>query len=581
MSRIILRKKKSWRLALLAPVFLIAACLGSQAAAQIAADVIIHNGKLVTVNDAFDVTEALAVLDGKIIALGTDAKIMALRGPKTRMIDLAGRTALPGFYDNHHHIGTGRDDPKEQDWNTLKKKTEVLKVVAKRASEIPAGEWVYGTLQNETIFQTEMPNRWDLDKIAPNHPVFLHRGHLSVANSMAMRLAGVSRDSVDPVGGKMERDKNGEPTGWFREGAGHRMINHAIPPPPPRTEEEKVRGTRDELAGLLSFGITSINIPGVTVDKLKYLQGAYMKWGNELPRSTTQIRISPGYDKYDDPEKGIPAELEDIKNLRFYTGLGGDRLKLGGIKMSIDGGFSGGAFWTIPPYPGTKDHHGTIRITGDVFYRVAKPLHDMGWQLGVHAIGDGAVQMVVDAYDRILKENPREDHRHFIHHYSVMPPEDTLKKTADNHILVASHPMFIYLNGPYNAAPALTPERLANNNPQRTLRNRGIRVSFGSDGPPAGPLIALFAAVTRMGIDGKVYGPEEIITIQEAIRSHTLESAYLNFEEKNRGSLEVGKVADLVVLSENILTIDPMRIMDIKVISTIVGGEVLYASKDQ
>ena len=576
MSDIISRK--SWRLALVAPAFLMTAFLAESLPAQIAADVIIHNGKLVTVNDEFDIAEALAVLDGKILAVGTDAEMMALRGPTTRMIDLDGRTALPGFYDNHHHIGTGNGDPNEQDWNTLKTKTEVLQAVRQRASEIPAGQWVYGNLQNETIMQQEVPNRWELDKAVPDHPVFLHRGHLSTANSLAMQRAGVSRNSTDPVGGAMVRDSTGEPMGWFREDAGHNMISHAIPAPPPMSDDAKRRGVRDQLAGLLRFGITSVNIPGVTVDNLPWLQGAYQNWGDELPRSVVQIRIRPGYDAFKDPEEGIVAELADIRNLRFFTGLGGDRLKLGAIKMSIDGGFSGGSFWTIPPYPSRPDYHGVIRIPGDIFYRVAKPLHDMGWQIGVHAIGDGAVQMVVDTYERILRENPRTDHRHFIHHYSVMPPAATLKKTAELGILVASHPMFIYLNGPYNAAPALTPERLANNNPQRTLRNMGIHVSFGSDGPPAGPLIALFAAVTRMGIDGKVYGPEERITIEEAIRSHTLESAYMNFEEKNRGSLEVSKVADLVVLSEDILTIDPMRIMDIDVISTIVGGEVLYSS---
>jgi len=201
---------------------------------------------------------------------------------------------------------------------------------------------------------------------------------------------------------------------------------------------------------------------------------------------------------------------------------------------------------------------------------------ELGWQVGIHAIGDGAVKMVVDVLARVKDENPQPDIRDFMHHVSVMPPEETIAKMAKYNIAVASQPNFTYSLGPYNASPALTPARLETNNPQATLINRGIRLSYGSDGMPYGPLVGIYAAVTRKGIDGKVYGAQEKVSVREAVRLYTQAPAWLTYDEKTRGSLEVGKVGDIVVLGQDILAIDPERIMDIPIEMTVVGGKALY-----
>ncbi len=567
----------------LSALALIGWCLGCRSSAppeRLTPDMVFFNGKIVVGNQRFDIVQAVAVREGKVAAIGANDEIRHLAGRGTQQIDLGGKTVLPGFYDNHAHIGAGgAEDRTVLDWRDIDSKAGLLAALKKRAGEVPKGTWIVAELKNENMPQAKLPVASEIDQVVPAHPVHLRRGHISIANSLAMKLAKVTKATPNPVGGGMERDASGEPTGWFREGAGHRMISKAIPPPPPLSVEAGTEGYRRSFANLLQYGITSVNVPGIRPDQLKYAQWAYQRYGEELPRATVQVRITPGYDDYDDPKEGIANGIKEIEGLSFHTGVGSDRFKLGAIKMSIDGGFSSAAYWTLEPRPNNPKDFGLIRIPYETFYPVAKRAHDLGWQLGIHAIGDGAVKMVVDAMDRILKENPRPNHRHYIHHLSVKPPEETLKKMAADGILASSQPNFTYSLGPYNAAPAVTPERLQTNNPQKSLRDHGIRVSFGSDGMPLGPLVGIYAAVTRKGVDGKVYGPQEAISIEEAIRSYTAASAYQTFDEDVKGTLEVGKYADMVVLSDDILTIDPNRIMDIKVEQTIVGGKLLYQSK--
>jgi len=251
-------------------------------------------------------------------------------------------------------------------------------------------------------------------------------------------------------------------------------------------------------------------------------------------------------------------------------------MKIGGIKMSIDGGLSAPVYWSAQPYKGRPDFHGSQRIPDDNFYRVAKRAHELGWQVGVHTMGDGAVQMVVDQFDRILKELPRADHRHQLHHVFVLPDEAVLKKMSANKILIASQPGFTLGLGAY-AAESLDTDREQHQNPTKSLLKYGIRVSYGSDGAPYGPLLTIATAVTRKGYDGKVYGLDEAVSVREAIRFHTYESAYLTFDESQRGSLEIGKAADLVVLGDDILTVPAERIPQIPVLRTVVGGTEIYS----
>lgn len=552
--------------------------LTGRTSAELTADAVYYNGKIVTANDDFALVEALAVREGKIIAVGSNNAVRRLASADTRLVDLEGKTVLPGFYDGHNHIGAGNLDPNVQNWRDVASREELFEALKRRAAELPEDGWVVGNLKNENMPQHILPTGLDIDKVVPDHPVFLRRGHITVVNSLAMRMARVTRATPEPPGGAIEKNEKGELIGWLREGSGRRLVSRIMPPPPPPDEKAAREGIRDSLQNLLPYGITSVNVPGVGPSQLPWFQDVYALWGEKLPRATVQIRVNPGYDVYDDAMEGAEAAIRIIEGLSFHTGFGDDRLKLGAIKMSIDGGFSAAGFWTIPAYPNRPDYHGVIRIPEEALYRVGKRAHDLGWQLGIHAIGDGAIQMCVDVFERILKENPRPDHRHYIHHFSVMPPEQTFKQMAELGVSVCSQPNFTYSLGPYNASPGLTEERLATNNPQRALLEYGIPLSYGSDGMPTGPLVGIYAAVTRKGVDGKVYGPEESLTVQEAIKAYTWGPAYQNFDEKERGSLEVGKVADMVVLSEDILTVDPERIKDLRVEQTIIAGQLLYSA---
>jgi predicted amidohydrolase YtcJ len=554
-------------------------------AQPLAPDAILHNGRIQTVNERFEIVEALAIRDGRIVALGSNATVRPLAAPGTRMMDLGGKTVLPGFYDNHIHLGEELQPWKGgmigavprwlQGVNTREDLAAALK---RQASVVPKGNWIRGELPREDWPNQKVPSRWDLDEMAPNHPVALARGpHTLLLNSQALAKAGITKDTRNPPGGWIFRNANGEPNGRVLEAA-RRLVTRVMPPEGPRENEETILSTyRRQLGQLASLGITSINVAGVRPDGLRRVQQLYERWGDELPRATLQIRLSPGHDTYDDTEEGVRNSIAELEALGVRTGFGNDRLKIGAIKMSIDGGLSAPVFWSTTPYEGRPDFYGAQRIPDDAFYRVARRAHELGWQIGTHVMGDAAVVMVVDQLERILTERPRADHRHYLHHVAVMPPRATLDKMARLGIMVASQPGFTIGLGAY-AAEALEGEREATQNPSRTLLDRGIRVSYGSDGGPYGPLVALYAAVTRRGWDGQIYGAGEGVSIKDAIRMHTVEPAYFTFDEKTRGSLAIGKVADLVVLGQDPLTIAPERLREISIERTIVGGCEIYSA---
>jgi predicted amidohydrolase YtcJ len=243
--------------------------------------------------------------------------------------------------------------------------------------------------------------------------------------------------------------------------------------------------------------------------------------------------------------------------------------------MTIDGGYTGPAAWTIEPYRDRPDYFGVRSISAEDLYVLSKAAHEMGWQMGVHTIGNAAIEMTVDVWERMLNESPRADHRHYLNHFTVMPPAATMRKMADHNILIAQQPNFTYtLEGRYRAN--LVGERLQGNNAVRTPMDYGIFMAFGSDVLPIGPMVGLYAAVTRKGMDGLVYGKEERVSVAEAIVAYTRNGAYLTFEEDIKGTLEPGKLADLIVLSDDLLTIRPEEILDVQVDLTVVDGRIVY-----
>ena len=273
-----------------------------------------------------------------------------------------------------------------------------------------------------------------------------------------------------------------------------------------------------------------------------------------------------------------PAEraIETLTRFGRKTGDGNEWLRVGPVKFFVDGGYTGAAAWTLEPYKGQPGYFGTgALVDADGMYRLSKAAHDMGWQMGFHTIGDAAIKMTVDAWSRVIEESPRVDHRHYLNHFTVRPPAETMQKMASHNIHIAQQPNFTYtLEGRY--AEHLEGERYETNNPVRSPMRHGVFVAFGSDILPIGPMVGLYAAVTRKGMSGAVVGPGEALTMPEAIVAYARLAAYLTFEEDIKGSLEVGKLANMVVLSQDLLTIDPDRTMDTDVEMTILGGAVVY-----
>ncbi len=564
----------------------IAALMSTTACGQSkSADVIYHNARVITIDPQFGVAQAVAIADGKILAVGTDADIRKLAGSSTKQVDLGGKTLMPGFYDNHIHLGTplqpwkfGGMIDEVPEWlrgaDTLPKLQAAL---AEQVAKTPKGEWIVGEIPREEWPNNALPDRYDLDKVSPDHPVSIARGpHTLIVNSKALQLAGVTRDTK-PDGGEIVHDAKGEPTGKILESA-RRVITRVIPAE--KTEgndpEKQLANWHRLLNQLVGLGVTSVNVAGVRPNGLKQVQALYDRWGDELPRMTVQLRLSPGYDTHDDPEEGVKESIAEIDAIGDRSKVfNHPKLKMGAVKMSIDGGLSAPIFWSTKPYENRPGFYGEQRIPDSAFYRVAKHAHDRGWQVGIHTMGDAAVVMVTNELEKILKENPRADHRHYLHHVAVLPPEDTVKKMGALNINVASQPGFLLALGSY-ADEALEPEREATQQPSRSLLKHGVRVSYGSDAGPYGPMAGIFAAVTRIGWNGVVHGKDEGVTVKEALTMHTMEPAYFTFDEKAQGSLEPGKVADLVVLDADPMAVTPERLQDIKVERTIIGGREVY-----
>jgi predicted amidohydrolase YtcJ len=555
----------------------------AQALAQ-TPDVVYHNATVVTVNARFEIAQAVAVAGGRIVGVGSNEQMKALAAAGTTLVDLGGRPLLPGFYDNHIHLGDPLQPWKHGGMITALPEwlrgaddvDKLLEALKSKAAKTPRGDWIVGELAREEWPNAALPTRWRLDEATPDHPVALGRGpHTLLVNSKALAIAGVTRDTKPP-GGEIVHDATGEPTGKILEAA-RRVITRVMPA---ATREQgadaQIQAWRTLLTQLASLGVTSVNVAGVRPEGLPLVKRLYEQHGADLPRMTVQLRVSPGFDSHDDPEVGVKesiAEIEAIGDPRQY--FAHEKLKLGAVKMSIDGGLSAPIFWSLKPYENRPGFYGEQRIPDSVFARVARRAHHLGWQLGIHVMGDAAVVMVVNELEKILRAEPRPDHRHYLHHVAVLPPSDTLTKMAKLPIMVASQPGFLLALGSY-ADEALEPEREATQQPSRSLMQQGIRVSYGSDAGPYGPIAGLYAAVTRRGWNGVVHGKGEAVTIQEAIRMHTLEPAYFTFDEHTQGSIEVGKLADFVVLDKDLLMIDPERIPDVQVERTILAGREIY-----
>ena len=517
-------------------------------------DLILTNGKVLTVDEQFSIHNTVVVNDGLIVATG-EAEL-ASRYQSDNILDLGGKVLMPGFNDSHTHI---RGRPQRYiELGSVTSIAEIQDLIRTKIDEIGEQEWIigYGWSEDE-LDEGRRPLRYDLDDAAPNNPVILTRagGHSAVSNSLALQLADVTLETPQPAGGVIERGDDGELNGVIRERQG--IVSRLVPD---ATYDELIASLEINLNALLGMGITSITDASKPPSEFVMWEELYENAELPLPRSQVQFQW---------------FDVNGINEVKARVGDGTDFLKVGPIKVFADGGFTGPAAYTLEPYRNQGEYRGYLDMPEEELVAHLNEIHDAGWQMGIHAIGDAAIVLVVNTLADALERNPREDHRHYLNHFSMRPPDLTMELMAEHGIHITQQPNFTYtLEGRY--VENLDGWRLQHNNPLRSPMDHGITVAISSDILPIGPMVGIYAATTRKGMTGTVYGPDEIISREEAIRAYTATGAFLNREEGLKGSLEPGKFADMVVLSADILTVPEEQIMDIEVEQTYLHGELVY-----
>lgn len=525
-------------------------------------DTILHGGKIVTVGTPA-ATEAVAIAGGRFAAVGRSADILKLRSPNTKVIDLRGRTVIPGLSDNHLHSAGGGPGVDLSKTRTL---AEVYAQLAARVAQSPRSELIVSNSDwhEAQLKEQRLPLRRDLDKVAPNNPVVLVRGgHEYILNSAALRLYKIDEATPEPAGGRITRYDDGTLNGELVDRA-RGLVR--LPPAPPRTLEQRMEAQEAEYKALHAVGLTSIRHPGISGDDYRML--ALMK-----ERGRLTMRVSALLRPLGD----VASLTRTLEGWKLGPDGGDNRLRIGGVKLAIDGGFEGGYMRTAYAEPWGEGgmFRGLQTVPADRYTAVVRALNQAGWRVFTHAVGDAAIDQVLDAYEAANRDRSIVDKRWGIEHAFIGRPDHLPRmKALGLGISAQSH---LYLAGP-SLVRYWGRERATLVTPMRMYLDAGIPVSSGTDAPvnPFPPLWTIYHFVTRDTITGGQFGREQAMTRTEALRSSTLGPAWLTFEERTKGSIEVGKLADLVVLDSDILSVPETRIKDLKVLMTMVDGEVVY-----
>ncbi len=536
-------------------------------------DLILFNGKFRTFAPDGSTYEAVACAGGRIVAIGRSDEIRRLGGSNTSEIDLNGRTVIPGLTDTHVHLsekGTAEMELVDcRDFYTEAHSiADILERLAKRAAEAPKGSWIvaHGSpMQDFRLAERRFPDKHDLDRAVPDHRVSISFGaHITVANSKALAAANIGRGTPDPAGGAIRRDpQSGEPTGELHERA--QLVLKKVAP------EFDYLQLKDGIV----FALNQCLERGVTTVHDIVRSGEPVRAYQELLREGrlhARVNLLP---------RVIESHIESrsLIELGLITGFGNEWLRVGGVKMSIDGGITGRNACFYDPYEDDEHNHGIIRIQQDELNETVLKCHNAGLRCCVHAIGDRAFDMALDAYENAIQASPRKDHRHRIEHMGnwLSTPERMQRMVRAGIIAIPNIAIGYYVGDAI--LDCLGEKRLTKAFPFRTLLKNGVIIAGGSDSPgywPVDPLRDIAACVSRRMRWGDVWVPEERITLSEAFAMHTTTAAYVGFEEASKGTLEIGKLADMAVLAEDPFQIDAERIKDLKVEMTFVAGELKY-----
>ena len=527
----------------------------------------LRGGNVVTVDSNWRIAQAVAIRDGRFVAVGTDTEIGGVIGPNTQVIELAGKTVVPGLIDSHlHQLFAALNGPAVQLLDT-RSVAKVQEAIGERVARTPPGQWVMASSGwHESILEEgRMPTRYELDTVSPNNPVFIPRGgHVVTVNSKALELAGITKDTPNPEGGVIVRDPvTGEATGVLLETAAY-LVRKILPPPPANMAELLKAAMRD----LNSYGIVGVIEPGVD-ERQMALYRAVRDAGDMTVRTDVLYRAI----RKADVEKGIAA-IKAQKN--------DDMLRFVGIKYPLDGGVEGGRMsWPYRLVPGEQTdpaYRGVLLLPPggeDEYVEGLRLIAEAGLQAQTHAVGDETIDVIVRSYERVNRDRPIRDL-----HWTIMhlfhPSDAALKKMADIGIMATmqDHPVLLGHNqrrwwGDAHAAYAI---------PIRKAIDAGVLVGGGTDGPvvPVDPFLSMWWMTTRQVLKGYELGKEHAITPKEALQLYTINNARIMGVDKDRGSIEPGKLADLAVLSQNILTVPADSIRDTKANLTIVGGRVVH-----
>jgi predicted amidohydrolase YtcJ len=538
-----------------------------------AVDTVYVNGTVVTVDASDRIAQAVAVTGDRVQAVGTDAEITALAGPGTRVVDLAGKTLVPGFVDAHSHfpvsgqIALYRVDVNSPPIGTVRTIDDIIEKLKKKAATTPKGEWVVGVGYDDTLLaEKRHPTRADLDKASTEHPIFLFHIslHLAVANSLGLKAANVTRDTPDPKGGEIRRDPaTGEPDGVLVELSAWAVVYAKVPK---LTEAQNLEAIRYAAREYAARGVTTAQNGHLSdADELKHLVDAVAH--GDLP---LRLVLWPS----------LPI-TKAIAEGKVTVALPDGRIGLGATKLFADGSIQGYTGYLSQPYhvpPSGKgaDYRSHPTMPRDQLAAIVKELHRAGRQVAIHGNGDAAIDDIIAAIADAQREFPRQDARHIVNH-AQMTREDQLDRMKALDITPSFFVLHTYYWGDRHRDIFMGPTRAARMSPAKSAADRGMRFSIHTDTPvvPMDMLFLMWAAVNRRSTSDQIIGEAQRITPRQALRAVTIDAAWQAFEETIKGSIEPGKLADFVILSENPLRV-PAAIKDVKVLETIVGGKTVY-----
>lgn len=540
-------------------------------AVRVEADLILHNGRIWCGRQE-GVSEAIAIWQGKVLATGSDTDMLELQGPRTEVIDLEGRFASPGLIDNHLHlISTGMMmgwvDATLAAAPTL---AMLMKRISDRAATTPKGGWVRARGYDQVKLDTgRHPTREDLDRVAPDHPVLLTRacGHVSIANSRALELAGITEATPVPDGGLIGVTA-GRLNGFLAENA----LNLVKAAMPEATVEDLVEGIERAGRHLLSFGITSCMDAAVG-----HIAGFAEIRAYQVAKLAGRLPVRVWLTLLGDPGASI---VEDCWRAGLVSGVGDDMLRVGGVKVFLDGSAGGRTAWMSKPYEGEPDNLGVQMLPDAEVEAIVKACHDRGYQMVCHAIGDGAIEQLVTAYEKALAANPDPDRRHRVEHCGYATPQQNARMKAAG-ILPAPQMAFIHDFGD-SYISVLGEERAMQSYPIGTWTRMGLKPSTGSDSPVCSPdpFPNLHAMITRRTGKGTPMGDAETLSREESLQAYTENGAFSQKAEMVKGRLAPGQWADIAVFDNDLLTAPPETVLSgTRCLLTLLAGRIVHDAR--